>query len=201
MKRLIALVLGVCLLATVALAIPVPTGDFTSGWGDCNALGNYGGWNKVSTCKVAWEPDGQGTCPENNRDATFTVGVQDRILDKITIGNLDGIANTLDSFEIKDGDTVLCTYIDATTPPHAETWTTFDCVVSSQNYEGPKQLTLSPLATAPWSQCGTYGQVAIRSITYTDHLKGSNIPEFSGIAAGLALAGAATGFILLRKKK
>lgn len=192
MNKALVLVLGVCLMAASAFAITDP---FTSGWGDCNAAGNYGGWDKVSTCKVSWD----SSCDEGSRDATFTVGKAGYQIDKIIIEHLDGIAETTDSFEVKDGSTVLCSFADITSG--TETWKTLNCDVTSFNLVGEKALTFHPTAQTAWIGCPTWGQVAVKSITYEDHLWDQNIPEFSGIAAGLALAGAATGFILLRRKK
>lgn len=189
MKRLIALVLGVCLLATAVIANGDPAW-VGSGWGNCNTAGNYGGWDKVSTCKVSWEPD--GLCAEGTRNATFIVGEADKTTTKITIQHLDGIAD--DSFEVKDSNNnVLCSYQDVGS---TETWKTLDCTV---NLSGVQTLTLHP-TQGPWYGCGTWGQVAVKDISYTA-FGGSEIPEFSAVAAGLALAGAATGFVLLRRKK
>jgi hypothetical protein len=192
-KALIALVLGICLLATTALAVmPSP---FTSGWGDCNTAGNYGGWDQVSTCKVSWD----GACTEETRDATFTVGQTGRVLDKIIIEHLDGVAETTDSFEVKNGNDVLCSFADVTSG--SETWKTLTCDVTAKNLVGETVLTFHPTANGPWAGCGTWGQVAVKSISYQDHLQGSNIPEFSAIGAGLALAGAGAGFLMLRRRK
>ncbi len=49
-----------------------------------------------------------------------------------------------------------------------------------------------------WCQC--YGLNAF-SWAELNGTPGSQIPEFSAIAAGIALAGAATGFVLLRRKR
>ncbi|MEM4244920.1 MAG: hypothetical protein QW404_00400 [Candidatus Nanoarchaeia archaeon] len=187
MKKVLALVLGICLLATAALAAdPSWVG---TGWGNCNTAGNYGGWDKVSPCKVSWEP---GLCDEASRDATFIVGEADKTTTKITIQHLDGIAD--DSFEIKDAqNNVLCSYQDVGS---TETWKTLNCDV---NLQGVQTLTMHP-TQGPWYGCGTWGQVAVSDVTYTAY-SGQEIPEFSAIAAGLALAGAATGFILLRRRK
>lgn len=196
MKRILALILGVCLLATTAFAADADWGSPVQGWGQCNSNGNYGGWDKVSICKVSWEP---GTCDDTTRDATFKVGKTGYVLDKIVIEHLDGIAETTDSFEVKNGNDVLCSFADITSG--FETWKTLECDVTAKNLVGEQTLTFHPTAETAWIGCPTWGQVAVSSITYQDHLKQNDVPEFSGIAAGLALAGATTGFILLRRKK
>jgi hypothetical protein len=197
-KVLIALVLGICLLATTALAT---SGTFTAGWTSCNPgyPGSYGGWDQdPDHCRVSWDGVIQ-PCIENNRDATFTVGQDGYYTTSITIKHLDGVAETSDGFKVCDGpcqlddSNVVCSFADITLG--TETWKTLECPV---NFNGVKTLTFHPTATLPWSDCGTWGQVAVESIDYE---LGSQIPEFSAIAAGLALAGAATGFVLLRKRK
>ncbi len=189
MKGLIALVLGVCLLATTALAADATLG---SDWGQCNPAGNYGGEGSNPNCKVAWD----SPCTELTRDATFTVGQTGYDTTQIVISHLDGIAETTDSFEIKDGETVVCSFADITSG--SETWKTLTCDV---NYTGEKTLTFHPTAVSPWSGCNTWGQVAVKSITDNRHLPQNQIPEFSAIGAGLALAGAGAGYLMLRRRK
>jgi hypothetical protein len=179
------------ILLVLAMAISVSAVDpFTGGWGNCNVAGNYGLWDKTSTCKVAWDPS-DGACPEPNRDATFTVGAAGQTTTKITIEHLDGIAETLDSFQVLDGTTPLCSYTDVTQAT-AENWMTLNCPV---DFVGEKTLTLHPLAETPWGACGTWGQLAIKSITFET----TQIPEFGVIAAGVAMIGALAGLVLFRR--
>ncbi len=206
MKKLLALILGICLLATSALAADATWGTPEMGWAGCNTGGGYGGWNgnPFIPCKVVWDGVVQA-CTDSTRDATFTVGQDNYYTTSITIEHLDGFTD--DSFEIKDGDTVICSYTDSTS---SETWMPMTCdgIDDETNVDdnfvpfiGQKTLTIHP-TVGPWccdyGGCDVWGQVAIRSITYE---LGDVIPEFSAIAAGLALAGAATGFVLLRKRK
>jgi len=133
---------------------------FKDGWANCAVSGNNYGDIGLSCCRVAWDGVNK-PCTELNRDATFTVGTDGLLTTKIVIDHLDGIADTGDGFEVKDGDTVLCSYVG--TLPGTEIWKTLTCDV---NLIGVKTLTIHPTATSPWTQCDTYGQVAINSITF-----------------------------------
>ncbi len=202
-KILIGLLLTVMMLYTVN-ADSAFGGD---GWAMCNPNGNYGGWDKQSDCYVAWDPECLPVdaavsfekeicvlgCPESSRDATFTVGEVGKTTTQIVIDHLDGLAETDDSFQILDGDNVLCTWVDPIAG-NPEVWKTFYCVV---NFEGEKTLTFHPTAIDPWSQCGTYGQVAVSSIDYVT--ENNDIPEFTVIGATVVL-GLAGLFIYRRRK-
>jgi hypothetical protein len=162
--------------------------SFGDGWADCAVTGsNYGGISKGTCCKVAWNGVTQA-CTEPTRDAAFNVGAADMVTSQIIINHLDGIAETGDGFEVKDGDNVLCTY--AGTMSGTETWKTLTCDV---NLIGVKTLTLHPTATGPWTQCNTYGQVAISSITFEaatapigiDFRAGDTCPTSWGVPAVL----------------
>jgi len=159
--------------------------SFNGGWADCAVSGsNYGGIDG-NCCKVAWDGVTQACTPET-KDATFTVGTADMVTSKIIINHLDGIAETGDGFEVKDGNNVLCTYVG--TMSGTETWKTLTCDV---NLIGVKALTIHPTATSSWTQCNTYGQVAVSSITFeaapaptgVDFRTGATCPDSWGVPA------------------
>ena len=156
MRKLLVLFVALAMIVSVRAISVTPFGD---GWTNCNTAGNYGGWDKTSTCKVAWDGVTQA-CTEDNRDATFTVGTAGMTTTTITIDHLNGISDN-DGFEVKDGSTVLCSYPDV--PTSSENWNVFDCTV---NLKGVETLTLHPTAATPWSDCATWGQVAVKSITF-----------------------------------
>jgi hypothetical protein len=186
MKKLLVLFVALAMIASVSATSP-----FTNGWGDCNTAGNYGGWDKVSTCKVAWD----GACTSETKDATFTVDTGSSWLAEITIEHLNGIAETMDGFEVKDASgAVVCTFTDAVAGP-GEVWETFHCIPTVQTYSGVQVFTLHPLAVTAWSSCGTYGQVAISSIVAVPD---GQVPEFGVIAGVVALVGA-LGIFLYRR--
>ena len=138
------------------------SGTFESGWATCNVAGGYGGWDKISHCYVAWDGVVQA-CTEPTRDATFTVGADEFTTTEISIEHLDGVAETFDSFQVKDGNEVLCEFNDLVAGPD-EVWKTLVCDVA--DFDGEKVLTLHPTAANPWTSCETWGQVAIKGITY-----------------------------------
>jgi hypothetical protein len=187
-------IIGILLLLALAMSVSAvdPSVD-GSGWAPCNPAGNYGG--SASICFVAWDPV-NNTCPEANRDATFTVGAAGVKTDMITIDHLDGIAETMDSFQVLDAaGALVCQYIDAA-PGTEEDWMILNCPIEVP-FEGVQTFTVHPLAQSPWSACGTYGQVAVRSINF--HLEDNNVPEFGVIAAAVAMIGAIAGIILFRR--
>jgi hypothetical protein len=171
----------------------LPSASFGGDWATCNAGGGYGAWDKSpDTCRVSWDGVVQACTPET-RDATFTVGVNGLTTDMITIVHLEGVADTMDSFEIKDGDAVICGY-NATGVQDSEIWHTLDCPVS---ISGEKTLTFHPIAEGPWALCDTYGQVAVQSITYA--ASAPPIPEFGMVVAGLVMV-AGIGLVVFRRK-
>lgn len=187
MKKFLVGIILMIAMATSALAVQ-PWGG--AGWGTCAVSGdNYGGIDG-NPCYVAWDPS-DGICPDGNKDATFTVGQAGYTTTKITIKHLDGIAESMDAFQVLDGNTVVCSFLDPV--GGAEVWKTLVC--DNLNLNGEKTLTLHPLAQSAWSLCGTYGQVAISEIDWV----GNQIPEFGTIAAMVALAGAVTAFFVVRK--
>jgi hypothetical protein len=193
MRKIGILVFGVLLLAGSALAL---TGTYTivdsDGYYNCNIQTN-GQYNKNvgDFCKVVWDGVWRD-CDESNREASFTVGASGQTVTSFTISHLDGVAD--DSFEVLDGTTPLSPECKFTEVTHGG-WKTLTCNV---NFDGPKVLTIRPLANA-WDYCNGYGQVAVDSITF-EYTEDNNIPEFGTIAALIGLAGAATGFFLLRRK-
>jgi hypothetical protein len=152
MKKLLVLFVALAMIASVSAT----SGSFTSGWAPCNTAGNYGGF--ANSCFVAWDGVTQA-CTENNRDADFTVGTPGMTTTMISIDHLNGISDN-DGFEVKDGSTVLCTVPDVATS--SETWSIENCAV---NFDGIKTLTIHPTADA-WSDCATWGQVAVKDITF-----------------------------------
>jgi len=171
MKKLLTLFVALALIASVSAGAIVQVQPFGgSGWAACNPLGNYGG---DTNCWVAWEPP----CTiDASIDATFTVGASGVTTTMIAIDHLNGISDD-DGFEVKDGDTVLCTVPDVATD--TETWVVTNCDV---NFDGEKILTLHPTTATPWSDCATYGQVAIRAITAA-----ATEVEFEGVCSDNAL--------------
>lgn len=188
-KNILSLVF-VCSIFVPAIIADV---DTVSGWGQCNTGGGYGGWNKESPCYTVWD----APCTENNRQATFVVGESGKLTTEITIRHLDGIAETMDGFEVRDEEGALvCKYIDAA--PGPETWMTLVC--DDLGLYGEHVLTIEATAEAPWSGCNTYGQVAISDITYSISDTNGQIPEFT-VLGSLAVLGAAGVFIAKRKKQ
>jgi hypothetical protein len=190
MKAVLIGVFLAVLLTASAMATAFPTQPVwgLSGWYPCNINGNYGG--SANVCYVSWDGVFRA-CDETNRDAAFTAGANGVTTTDIFIDHLDGIAETLDGFEVKDGSNVLCTHVGVGSS--VETWNEFDCKVS---FTGAKTLTFHPTAESPWSQCGTYGQVAVKGIRST----GYTVPEFGTVTALVALMGAIVGLVVLRKK-
>lgn len=188
MKKLLVLIVALAMIASVSAF----SGTFDAGWATCNAAGNYGAWDKnPDTCRVAWNGVTQA-CEMGNSDATFTVGQSGMTTTEISITHLNGVSNQ-DGFEIWNEDlTPLCTVADV--PTTTETWVTDTCNV---NLGDVKTLTIHPTATAPWTDCNTWGQVAISTITY--EATTNAIPEFGIIAGGIALVGA-LGIFLYRRK-
>lgn len=168
MKKLLVLIVALALMAVSVKADAQPFGG--DGWAACNPAGNYGGDTK---CFVAWEPP---CAVDASTDATFTVGALGMTTTMIAIDHLNGISDN-DGFEVKDGDKVLCTIPDVATD--TETWVVSNCAV---NFVGVKTLTLHPTTTTPWSDCATYGQVAVRAITAA-----STEVNFNGVCTDNAL--------------
>ena len=144
------------------IPITTTTTSVPTNVGQCNPAGNYGGWDKTSPCYTVLKP----TC-DITQTASFTVGFSDKITTKITIPHLDGITD--DSFAVMDGSNTLCSYTDTGS---TETWMDLTCPVS---LVGVKTLTIKSLAASPWSLCDTYGQLAIKDITFDTTSKGSKI--------------------------
>ncbi|MFH0978559.1 MAG: hypothetical protein V1837_04625 [Candidatus Woesearchaeota archaeon] len=190
------LVLGLVLLAALAVSASAAPLWAVGGFHQCNPSGNYGG--DSINCWVVWDGVNQ-TCTDANKDATITVGSVNFETTSIEIEHLNGIANTMDGFDVVDSqNNVICTFPD-TVPLSTETWETLVCNGLSLN--GVQTLTIHPLAASPWDNgggldCATYGQVAIREVEFF----GNQVPEFGTIAAMVALAGAVTGFFVLKKK-
>lgn len=83
------------------------------------------------------------------------------------------------------------------------TWCTLSISLASLSEQArsePLAISISP--TEPgWAYCPDWGQVTMSWAGIKKEFEDNNVPEFSAVAAGLALAGAATGFVLLRKRK
>jgi hypothetical protein len=202
-KLWIGIALVLAMAGSASAYLPECDETFASGgggWAHCNTAGSYGG--EAQNCCVAWDPD--TICQESTRDASFVVGANGMYTTSITIEHLDGIAETYDGFEIKDGSTVLCRFNDAASGP--ETWKTMVCDGYEpggspyddyfSSFSGVKTLTIHPTAAQPWSLCGDWGQVAVKGISFVT----TQVPEFGTVAAVVALAGAMAGFLVIRRK-
>jgi hypothetical protein len=189
-------IIGILLLLAMAMSVSAdaPSAAFGgSGWAPCNIAGNYGG-HAADNCFVAWDPS-DNECPGTTRDANFTIGSTGDTTVRIFIDHLDGIAETMDSFEvINSTGGIVCSYEDLE-PASVETWMTLECPVS---FSGVQTFTIHPTATEPWSACGTWGQVAIKKIDFR-YSDGGDVPEFGVIAATIAMIGAIGGIILFRR--
>lgn len=184
MKKLLVLFVALALMSVSVIAAG-PFGG--SGWAACNPAGNYGG-HAIDNCYVAW--DGvTGHCDGSNRDATFTIGTTGLTTNKITIDHLNGISE-IDGFQVMDGNKVLCEVPDV--PTSTENWVMDSCDV---DIDGVKTLTIHPTSNTPWDGCDTWGQVAVKGITFDTN----TIPEFGVIAGGIALIGALGIFLYKRK--
>jgi hypothetical protein len=193
------LIIGILLVLAMAVSVSaINVNPFTSGWGTCEpnavAAGGYGNVKTMGdgTCMTAWDGlgDENGRCYESNRNATFTVGAVGMTTTSITISHLDG--TTDDTFVVLDESNPnwVCEY---TTLTHDGQWHDLTC---NLNFVGEKTLTLKPTVEQSWTLCGTYGQVAIHSITYEAT---STVPEFGVIAAAIAMVGAVAGIVLFRR--
>ncbi|MFH0875881.1 MAG: hypothetical protein V1859_08130 [archaeon] len=200
MKKFLVLVIALATVFSASASVPAFGG---SGWGTCNTDGGYGAWDKISPCYTVWEPEcvseAFGTedvecemqCTLNTKPATFVVGEVGKTTTEITIEHLDGYAETMDGFEVRDEQGVLvCEYVDSA-PAEVETWMTLVC--DGLSLGGVHTLTITPKAAEPWTQyggCPVWGQVAISSISYETENNGE-IPEFTviGALAALGIAG------------
>jgi hypothetical protein len=194
MKKFLVGIILMIAMATSALAATSPWGG--AGWHQCNTAGNYGGFGQDQNCYIVWDGVNQA-CTDATKNATFTVGQVNTETISIDIDHLNGIADTMDGFDVLDSNgNVICSFPDSV-PQSTETWGILHCPVS---LNGVQTLTIAPKATAPWDNggglnCATYGQVAIKNITFETQ----QIPEFGTIAAMVALAGAVTAFFVVRK--
>lgn len=176
-----------------------PTGgtpnDTTYGNRDRSDPVDNEGYSFPKDMKVVWE---QG-CAQGQNNATFTlIPVTGYFAGLLEIRYLDGLSNK-DSWELYywNGQqwVLLATVNDKL--DSVETWETFNIDLTQYQLSGPINFKIEMIDPA-WSGCGNWGQGAFSWVRLNEN---GVVPEFSAVAAGLALAGAATGFVLLRKRK
>jgi hypothetical protein len=203
MKKILILFLALCIMTVGVSAAQLDYADLGDAASETahNAQGwlpffdgGYGGRDGLSTIAMVWGEG--GFCNQNNNDATIELDAGSGTATKILIRHFDGSSN--DSFEVYLGNDKIGSYADQYPDESPSNWQTMEINVS---FTGEK--TLRIVATGPAGvYCAYhqnpdyYGQVAINWI----ELQGTTqIPEFGTIAALVALAGAVTAFLVLRK--
>jgi hypothetical protein len=135
-------------------------------------------------------------CEEGQNNATFQLDSDGYYASTLTIRHLDGLADDSFKVEIQNADlswTDMGSYGDKGNAAEVWTETSFDIPEGRSGL-----LTFRITATdGEWAQCDTYGQLAL---DWAELYGGSEIPEFGTLAAMVALAGAVTGFFVIRKK-
>jgi len=144
----------------------VDIGDETSesyhpidGWSNSNLPGNYGGCGDGSCTyrQVLGEP-GNDQCTENEREATVILHAGDNTVSKLKVKHLDGIS-LLDSFDVFVNN-ILVGHFSDDTQIQTEVWRETEFDLTGHDFSG--DLIIKLVATDDiWTQCPTYGQVAI----------------------------------------
>ena len=121
------------------------------GWSSPNLSGNYGGKDDGTYRQIIEE----NSCNEDGREAKFVLYAGNRKAQLLRIRALDGLSN-LDSFEVYVNDELVGSYTDV--QDSQELW--HDFAVPLDNLSGRLEVKLKAINEI-WSQCNTYGQVAI----------------------------------------
>jgi hypothetical protein len=213
----------ITILCVLALAVSVSAvtyteldyvniGDTTSeaghnvnGWSDI-LIGNsgYGGFDDSNL--------GGGTlrtvipripgCVQDDKEAFFTMSTTGTAYE-LRLRHLQGSQNDAYDFYVKEGGNwvKLTPASISTLDPYCsnnECWYTDTYALNGLTGTVEFKV-VSTIGTIP-AWCETWGLNAF-SWAQLNGTPGSQIPEFSAVAAGIALAGAATGFVLLRKRR
>jgi hypothetical protein len=174
-------------------------GSTLNGWSN-NQTGvpfsgnNYGGGDDGTFRLILGPGDG---CLDINRDATFTLDAGSNTVSQLTLVHLDGSQD--DSFDvyIKDGENYTKIGSYSWKGYEGEVWMTSSYPFSPRS--GVVEFKIVATGNINQLFCPQYGQLAF-SLARIEQEQ-SPIPEFSAVAAGIALVGAGAGFIFLRRRR
>jgi hypothetical protein len=171
-------------------------GILQNGFGPRSESGNYGFGSDPEAsadCALVWEI----SCDTGTESAEFEMDTQGFFASRLELRHLDGIAD--DSFKVFISANALDwvnlgKYSDSVSGG-SEVWKTsfFDI---PPGYSGNLYFMVNSTA-APWPGCDAYGQLAMH---YARIYGTSEVPEFGTIASLIALAGAASAFLIVRRK-